>query len=65
MNQLEARVGAGNDYVVVVSGWDCQNGKPLTGASTNCGSRTKRDDIRGYSLSQGLEPSSCPPLAPF
>lgn len=54
LSRLKAKVGKGNDYVVVVTGWDCESGTPLAGESTNCAAKTKRDKIPGYRLSEGL-----------
>lgn len=54
---LKSDVGAGNDYVVQVTGWDCKTGRPTRGSAQNCrlnaGVSRKRDDLGGESLSQG------------
>ncbi|KAL2194690.1 hypothetical protein P885DRAFT_80000 [Corynascus similis CBS 632.67] len=53
---LKSDVGAGNDYVVQVTGWDCKTGRPTRGSAQNCrlnaGVSRKRDDLGGESLSQ-------------
>ncbi|KAH6847088.1 hypothetical protein B0I37DRAFT_430319 [Chaetomium sp. MPI-CAGE-AT-0009] len=54
---LRQDVGAGNDYVVELTGWDCKTGRPTEGSAQNCGlnsgSAIKRDDLGGESLTQG------------
>ncbi|KAI9662743.1 MAG: hypothetical protein M1829_006138 [Trizodia sp. TS-e1964] len=52
LKQLSRKVGANNDYIIQVTGWDCKGGKPKPGAPSNCGGKTKRDEILGYSLTQ-------------
>ena len=55
---LRQDVGAGNDYVVKLTGWDCKTGRPTQGSALNCGlnaaSAIKRDDLGGESLTQGM-----------
>jgi hypothetical protein len=55
---LRQDVGAGNDYVVELTGWDCKTGRPTQGSAQNCGldagSAIKRDDLGGESLTQGM-----------
>ncbi|KAK4034547.1 hypothetical protein C8A01DRAFT_38979 [Parachaetomium inaequale] len=50
-------VGAGNDYIVQVTGWDCKTGKPTQGSAQNCGADAgtaaiKRDDLGGDDILQ-------------
>ncbi|KAK4246887.1 hypothetical protein C7999DRAFT_32662 [Corynascus novoguineensis] len=53
---LKRDVGAGNNYVVQVTGWDCKTRRPTRGSAQNCGLNagvtSKRDDLGGESLSQ-------------
>ncbi|KEZ39600.1 hypothetical protein SAPIO_CDS9515 [Scedosporium apiospermum] len=51
INQLSRRVGAGNDYIIEVTGWDCAKGRPTK--STQCGrGQTKRDELPGSTLNE-------------
>ncbi|PKS05409.1 hypothetical protein jhhlp_008785 [Lomentospora prolificans] len=50
LNQLSRKVGAGNDYIVEVTGWDCKTGRPTK--STQCGGRRKREELEGASLNE-------------
>lgn len=55
INQLSRRVGAGNDYIIEVTGWDCAKGRPTK--STQCGrGQTKRDELPGSTLNEGMDP---------
>lgn len=53
LSRLSRVVGEGNDYVIEITGWDCKSGRPLSGVSTSCGGKVKRDEIPGSSLSEG------------
>ncbi|KAK3291892.1 uncharacterized protein B0H64DRAFT_435636 [Chaetomium fimeti] len=55
--RLRRDVGERNDYVVELTGWDCETGRPTEGSAQNCGldaaSAVKRDDdLGGESLTQ-------------
>jgi|SRR5580700_7594561 hypothetical protein len=53
LNQLNKRVGAKNDYIVEIGGWDCTPNRPKS-TPTNCVGMIKRDESIDQTVTQGM-----------